>query len=189
MDDIERIWEKMLEETAKAFRAFKYYRDMGPRRTVAKAMEETKDMEGEAINTGALVWSVKYNWVARCKAYDKYLDQVETQERCEAIKKMIDRHAKIAEGFMSKIITRLKAVDPDTLTNSQLIRWFEASAKIERLSRGEPTEISLNENNNIDQSMDLSKLSDDEFITFRSLFNKTNSADKNETGIDKEEEE
>ena len=50
---------------------------------------------------------------------------------------MRERHVKMAVALQNLIVQRLQTMSPDELTPSNLIRWFETSVRIERLSRGE----------------------------------------------------
>lgn len=190
MTDELKPWDQQPGESSRAFKAFQFYRDMGPKRSLQKAMDATKDFEEGAIHTGAFVWSTKYNWVNRVIEFDRYMDRIEIEQRKEAIKEMAERHAKIAVGFLSKVIGRLKNVDVDRLTNDQLIKWFDVAAKIERLSRGESTETIKNElSGAINTGIDLSKLNDDEFDTIHALLIKATHFKASDSGSgDKTEE-
>jgi hypothetical protein len=192
------VWDQQPGETAKAFEVFRIYRDMGLKRSHVKAYKLYKglDQEDEINSHGRFdAWSTKYNWVARCQAYDRYMDQVETAERVKAIKEMGERHAKIACAFLSKVIQKLKEFDTDPrkmlrLTPDQLIKWFEVSAKIERLSRGETTEsIKTEHSGTINTGLDLSKLSDDEFDTIHAILIKASHTIATGPTTDIEEEE
>lgn len=70
----ERIWERRPDETDKSWAAFQVYRDMpilGPR-------DERRSHANLAVKLGYDTlrsledWSKKYDWVARCRAYDAY---------------------------------------------------------------------------------------------------------------------
>ncbi|KYD28563.1 hypothetical protein B4109_3026 [Geobacillus stearothermophilus] len=54
---------------------------------------------------------------------------------------MAERHAKQAMMFQNKILERMRSLDPRELSPNDLIRWFDIAVKVERLSRGESTEI------------------------------------------------
>ena len=58
---------------------------------------------------------------------------------------MAERHAKLAvlgQGTVLEAFRRIKAED---LSASEAVRWLDTLVKIERLSRGEPTEIGKSE--------------------------------------------
>jgi len=136
------LWERQPGESTKAYAAFCVYRDLGTERSLEKAGQmldkpRTRKWLGE--------WSAKYKWVERAKAYDDYVEKLKRKEKEKAIKEMAERQARIAMAFQEKIIERLQSIDPAELTPTELARWFEIAAKIERLNRGEPTEIGKQE--------------------------------------------
>jgi len=136
------LWERQPGESTKAYAAFCVFRDLGTERSLEKAGQmldkpRTRKWLGE--------WSAKYKWVERAKAYDDYVEKLKRKEKEKAIKEMGERQARIAMAFQEKIIERLQSIDPAELTPTELARWFDVAAKIERLNRGEPTEIGKQE--------------------------------------------
>jgi len=136
------LWERQPGESTKAYAAFCAYRDLGPERSIEKAGQmldkpRSKKWLGE--------WSSKYHWVERARAYDDYIEMKKRVEHEQAILEMAERQARIAMAFQEKIIERLQSIDPAELTPTELARWFDVAAKIERLNRGEPTEIGKQE--------------------------------------------
>ncbi|PFP29391.1 hypothetical protein COJ96_10835 [Bacillus sp. AFS073361] len=130
-------YERREGESVKAFEAFKVYRDMGMDRSLAKV--------GEKLGKSTTLmerWSSKYEWVERSQAYDDDIDRKAIIENEKKRKEMVKRHAQAATMFQSKVVERLNGLDPKELSPSELIRWFDISVKIERLSRGESTDIS-----------------------------------------------
>jgi glycine/D-amino acid oxidase-like deaminating enzyme len=129
-------WEKHPDETFQAFKAFSIYRDMGLSRSLPKVAAKT-------LKSLSLMkrWSLRWSWVERAAAWDAELDRISVEAQKKARVEMAERHIEQAMLFQEKIIERLKTLEPDDLSPAVLIRWLEAAVKIERLSRGEPTEI------------------------------------------------
>ena len=90
-------------------------------------------------------WMEKYNWVKRTKAYDDYIERKKREEKEKAILDMAERHAKLAMAFQQRIAERIKVIDPAELSPADMARWLDVATKLERLSRGEPTEIGKQE--------------------------------------------
>jgi len=63
-------WERGEGETARAYEAFREYRDLGSSRSLAKAAERVG-------KSGRLVkkWSRNHSWSARAQAYDEYIEK------------------------------------------------------------------------------------------------------------------
>jgi len=169
MDILINPWDHQPGEGTKAFEAFKTYRDMGPKRTIMAAV---KIMTGKDNTRGRMdVWSTQNDWVNRVQSYDRWMDQQYTNKLAEEVREMAARHASMAVVFMNKVVQRLQNVDPATLSNDQLLRWFEISSKIERISRGESTEnVRTEHSGTIKAKVDLSKLSNDDLDEVNRIF-------------------
>lgn len=136
------LWERQPGESSKAYAAFCVYRDLGPERSLEKAR---KNLGKTRVRRCLEEWSAKYNWVVRAQAYDDYIERKKREEKERAILEMAERHAKIAVAFQQKVVERLRGLDPDQLSPSDLAKWLDVATKLERMSRGEPTEISKQE--------------------------------------------
>jgi Phage terminase small subunit len=129
-------WERQKGESRKAYEAFRIYRDMGATRSLAKVAEKLGKSK-----TLIERWSRRDNWVERCRQYDEYMEREYLLQQIEERRKMAERHAKQAMIFQNKVLERLRSLNPKELSPNDLIRWFDIAVKIERLSRGESTEI------------------------------------------------
>ena len=127
--------ERRPGEGQEAFAAFARYRGMGSERSTARVAQEFGKSK-RLIER----WSSRWDWVRRAAEWDRVLDRARRETHLRAITEMAERHAKMAVAVQGRVITRLNQLDPAELSPSDLIRWFEISVKIERLSRGEPTE-------------------------------------------------
>lgn len=137
------VWERQPGETSKAYAAFCIYRDLGPERSLDKALA-TADKKPTNRRHWAR-WMEKYRWVERVRAYDDYLDRKKREEKEKAIIEMAERHARLAVAFQQKVVERLRELDPEQLSPGDLAKWLDVATKLERLSRGEPTEIGKQE--------------------------------------------
>ena len=132
------IWERQKNESSKAYAAFCIYRDLGVERSLEKvAQNRGKPGSKSWLNT----WSTKYHWVERAQAYDDYLEQEKRKEQEKAILEMVERHTKEAMALQQKALERLKSLDPNELSTRDVLNYLMEAMKLERLSRGEPTEI------------------------------------------------
>jgi len=138
------IWDRLPNESTKAYAAFCVYRDLGPERSLDKAGQK---LDKPRSRKWLGEWSAKYKWVERAEAYDDYIEKLKRKEREEAIAEMAERQARIAIAFQQRVAQRLQELDPSELSPADMARWFDIAAKIERLNRGEPTEIGKQEIN------------------------------------------
>lgn len=149
-------WNRLADEGNRSWELFKYYRDLGPGRTLAAV--------GEKFGIGADgIWSNhtrKFDWYERALGYDRYEDRIYNAQRATAIKDMAVRHA---DGIMEYLdalsvpFLALKAKieqDPsvlEELSESSVKQLIDLSVKAgriipsmmaaERLARGMPSEI------------------------------------------------
>lgn len=142
-DQEKHEWDRLPRETSRGFELFCAYRDMGIERSLRKLKQGTAG----APNVNRLKrLSTRWNWVERCRAYDDYLEHQDRLNQEKERREMHKRHAKIAvlgqniavKG-LEKLLTRVQGED-QAVAPSDLTRLLDTSVKVERLSRGEPTE-------------------------------------------------
>lgn len=113
------------DESDDSYAVFCIYRDMGPKRSVAKAYHAFKqglstisgdDPRWEDEDVKAVVghvgkWSSAYEWVSRAKAYDRYLDKIRRIEREEIIRAgeriILDKYEELIRLQVSNLIDLL----------------------------------------------------------------------------------
>ena len=155
-------WDRIKVDTDKSFRAFTFYRDMGPERSLAKVREKLGKDPGYGRQLE--VWSSKHRWVARAGAYDGYLDRERQKKAAEEIDKMHLRHASYAENYqrvlMLPVQAMAKKLQEEAKNGSPLHETLSLASpkvllemvcrtaylmpgmvKLERLSRGEPEDV------------------------------------------------
>ena len=139
------LWERLQGESTKAYAHFVLYRDMGPERSLRKL---AADARTRSKLRQLQHWSSRWNWVERCQNYDDYLDQQARVEQEKERRDMMRRHAKIAvlgqnvvvKGI-EKLLTEIEQGSRKP-TASDLSRLLDVAVRVERLARGQPTEIS-----------------------------------------------
>lgn len=158
----EHPWERQIEETDSAWAGFVVYRDLGPaERSAAKA----------AKNSGKNhrlfeEWCQKWDWVARCHAFDAFMDRKKREADIAAIEEMRKRHIDFSmalQGTSALALNKIMALEkaplrdhkgkivvdekgkpvlgPLTLKPSEVRDLAELGVKLERLNRGEPDSI------------------------------------------------
>lgn len=130
-------WDRLPGESARAYRAFCVYRDLGPKRSVLKAIQAA----GENVDSVGRweTWCTQFRWVERAAAYDEWLDRQQREAREEVLRDMARRHAELAMLLLERVRARVEAMKPEELDPGEVARWLEVAARLERLSRGAPT--------------------------------------------------
>jgi hypothetical protein len=144
-DDERQPWDRQVAESSKAYHHFCLYRDMGPDRSVRRMA----NIPGcTSVRRQLNRWSSRWRWVERCRQYDDHLERQARLEQEKERREMMKRHAKIAvlgENVVVKGMEKLLAEIEQgsrSPTASDLGRLLDVAVRVERLSRGEPTEIS-----------------------------------------------
>lgn len=183
-------WERLPGETARQYECFCAYRDMRylekpkkPGGIVRPDFTIRRSIRGLAEQMGVTrkslePMSAKFDWVARADEYDSYiLDCVAAQNTAQIVK-MHEKHAAIAEQMLRKATSRLLTIPDTDIDANAVVRMVDIGVKVERLSRGEPTENrtvthggALEVENT--QRADLSALSDEELNQLAGLLEKS----------------
>jgi hypothetical protein len=134
-------------ESSKAYAHFCVYRDAGKERSLRK-------LAADAKTTSQLRqlqhWSSRWKWVERCQEYE---DRLEYQGRLQQEKQrreMNERHAKVGQFSQNVALRRLEKLVRDieegksTMSAADTARLLDIGVKIERLARGEPTDVQEN---------------------------------------------
>lgn len=135
-DNKPKPWERQEGETPKQFEAFVAYRDMGENRSHVKVANQLSKSV-QLISR----WSSANNWVERCVAWDNEQDRILRQEQLKEIRKMRDRHAQGAMDMLAKALEGLKGLDSEELSPQDIVKMFAEAVKVERLSRGDTSEV------------------------------------------------
>ena len=151
-------WERLPDETDKAWAAFVYYRDMGPSRTQVA-------IKAKGGLSFSHTWPTKYLWTVRVRAFDSYTASILETEYIEATKETARRHAEAASSALEALMAPINALqqqieeDPDRVMDrlkqedpTKLIKMIQGSARVlqpvmsaERLAQGLPTEFTKTE--------------------------------------------
>lgn len=149
-------WNQLPQEKNEAYALFSAYRDMG----LLRSLRDVANATGKKYSAIA-AYADRFDWAGRVAAYDEYNNYRDQVERREAVRIMNERHAKAAVALHDKAMARIATVAPEELSANEVVKWLEASQKIERLARGEVTE-NIGQQVSAVAQINLSALSDDE---------------------------
>ena len=131
----QKPWERMEGESAKAFEAFRIYRDMGPERNL-RAVGERLGKSRAIIER----WSSSNQWVERVRAYDNDLERAAHQEALKSVREMQKRHISIAAQLQNKALLALQKTKPEHMKPGELLSFMKEAAKLERETRSDIVE-------------------------------------------------
>lgn len=123
------MWERMAGETTPAYRAFRYYRDLGPSRSLRAAAGV---VEGRRLPGHICRWSTQWNWSGRAAAWDDEQWRREDVVRLEAIRTMHDVHQRAGRVAIGKALAALAAVRPENIPAGAIVRLLDVGTRLER---------------------------------------------------------
>lgn len=122
-------WERKPGESARAFRAFTIFRDMGDERGVTKV----RDVGGGASLKTLMEWAEKWRWVDRANAYDRMLDRRRVKAQIEEIEAQARRQVIIGQTLQE---TGLSWVKEETATPEQRAKNLTAASALRYIDKG-----------------------------------------------------
>lgn len=125
-------WERQPGEGVKAYEAFCLYREMGSDRTLAKVSTRLSK-SAQLIRR----WSYTYNWVERCRAYDRNLEKIAHKTAIKEYSDMTKRHIRIAMKLQSSAIASLEKLveSKQTMKPRDIKEFIALGTELERLNR------------------------------------------------------
>lgn len=143
-------WGRQPGETAKAFLAFRTYRDQRRDRSLAKTCEALGRPRGYVGQVER--WSSAHRWRVRVEAFDAHEDEIRRAAAARQVEEMAERHVteslemqRVAVMPAREIIRRLDSGELD-LSTLDALRLFSiarlatygytAAARMERMARG-----------------------------------------------------
>src|SRR5438477_7470417 len=80
----EQLWERHNNESSRAFQAFSGYLSLGPERSIDKAFRSISGTTAKRAPRRWFVWSERFKWTLRAKAWDENLVAVSNTEKEQA---------------------------------------------------------------------------------------------------------
>lgn len=130
------LYDRLPNETDRAWAGFLAYRDLGPNERSLRAVARLLDKKLSTIAP----WSQQYQWVARVAAWDRDHARQLAAAQLQDVVRMNKRHADTAQALVGKAVQALAAIEVSKLRPADIARFIEIGARIERLARGEVTE-------------------------------------------------
>jgi len=115
-------WARQPGEPARAYEAFRAFRDLGPARALADVAE---------FSTGTVRrWSRMHHWITRAAAWDAEAYRVEDARRLERIRTMDENHVRAARAMLQRGLRALENLGD--LTPHQAARFVDLGTRLER---------------------------------------------------------
>jgi hypothetical protein len=138
-------WEQQPGEANRWYARFERYRLAGPTRSLLGILNLERQQRGaKKAKSLPQAWAHNakhWRWRERAEAWDDQERQQARAAHAAEVKEMNHRHMQEARALQSKAVQRLKALEPEQLSATEVLRFCIESAKLERTALGEPETI------------------------------------------------
>src|SRR5580765_187319 len=129
--DLEAVheWDRREGEPAKAYAAFRLYRDLPiPQRVNVASVAEAAGFSERRCRGLATEWQ----WRERAEAWDDACHRTEDVERLEAIRQMHAFHRQTGRAALVKAAQALQLLSPEDIGPAHIARLLDLGARLER---------------------------------------------------------
>jgi hypothetical protein len=138
-------WQRQPGEPNLWYTRFEHYRLSGPGRSLLGTVNAERTAQGKAKQIkvpGA--WNQacrQWCWRQRSEAWDAQQRHKAWEAQVREVADMNSRHIQEAQALQNKALQRLKALDLNDLSATDVLRYFVEATKLERTARGQPETI------------------------------------------------
>jgi hypothetical protein len=118
-------WDRLADESTKAYELFCFYRDYGPTRTYTAVQRKYSGVEFDLTPTTLRTYGKKFNWPMRAQAYDDHIMAQEQSQNEKLILKFKKKRAKQAQKMMDKYFELMETEDSELLTSKEKRERFK----------------------------------------------------------------
>jgi len=131
-------WERLRNESSKAFAAFCAFRDFGPERNIRKAVDSTEKDEGVRAKRYRVWrnWCSEFKWRERAADFDRYIERIKQEELRKTIEAQGEMHRKVTGKMLDVVSKKLDTMNPEELTQGNVTEWVQTAIKAEREAAG-----------------------------------------------------
>lgn len=127
-------WEKLTDESAKAYSAFCVFRDLDAAyRTIKKAFE-TAD-KGSSYKQWCN-WSWKFKWSERAAAFDRNNERIKQTQFRKIIEAQTEKQIEVAGQMLDVLGRKLTTMNPEEITANHVPVFLTTADKMQRTIAG-----------------------------------------------------
>ena len=124
-------WHMQPGESAKAYQAFQAYVDMGAERSLERLGQML-----DKSRTHLGVWSARFDWQARVRAFDEAATAKASDRALEDAAAVRARQAQHARAIQLRAMPKIASMDPGDMSMSEATRAWQVGAEAERKALG-----------------------------------------------------
>ena len=131
-------WEQLSGESSPAFSAFCAFRDVGPERSIRKAVDGAEKDEAKREKRYKVWrnWCSKFRWRERAADYDRYIERLKQGEMRKTIEAQGEKQRMVTGKMLDVVSKKLDLMNPAELTQDSLPEWVQTAIKAEREAAG-----------------------------------------------------
>jgi hypothetical protein len=135
-------WERQPGEPNRWYARFERYRLAGPSRSLLGILNAERQLceakKGKSLPQAWARNAQRWRWRERAEAWDAHERRQARAAHAQQTAEMNNRHIQEAKALQAKAIQRVKSLDADDLSPTDVLRFCTESAKLERTAVGEP---------------------------------------------------
>ena len=131
-------WERLAGESSLAFAAFCAFRDVGPERSIRKAVESAEQDEAVRAKRYRVWrnWSTQFRWRERAADFDRYTEKLKQAEMRKTIEAQGEMHRAVTGKMLDVVKKKLDTMNPQELSQGNLTEWVQTAIRAEREAAG-----------------------------------------------------
>ena len=137
-------WDRQPGETAKAFAAFVFYRDLpAADRSVRAALESGRKGAARGTHRGWQRWAARYDWRGRAGAADTDLAARRRERMAKELERAQDGAVVLVRAALAKVAERIAGLDAEELAAGQIPAALKTLIELEFKSLGKDDRLEL----------------------------------------------
>jgi hypothetical protein len=129
-------WDKLPDESSKAYSLFCLYRDMGPARSLDKLRHPDQGVSIKLTTRQLGRYSSRFKWVSRAEAFDLAMQKRKELAMENAIEEIARKQAEEAAALQEAGLKRIKKLKPKELTPAEARMYIIDGSELERIAHG-----------------------------------------------------
>jgi len=127
-------WDKLPNETLKAYEAFCFFKGYDGDRNIRKAVDAFEEKKGKKKGRYSMwrYWSRKFQWMKRVGDYDQYIDKKMQEEILKSIEVHVKERLEISGEMLKVVKEKLAQMKAADLTPHCLPEWMEMTLRSDR---------------------------------------------------------